>query len=106
MDNLPLGATSHATEIVDIAVITASSESSGWVYTTRNHSRFIQARVGANQSLATFLAERGLGRLAKAVRSSLPESYFPISTSEVELLRQRHQGARSALTECFDRALR
>ena len=77
-DNLPLGQTSHATEVSGIEgiFVHASHEMVGLLYVTRNGNHFIQASSPAE--LARLLRALNATELAAEVAASKSGAYFQL----------------------------
>lgn len=88
-DNLPLGATSDATDInrIEGMYVPAEHRLVGWLYTTRNGSAFIQ--IGAkNASVDAFKSARDHD-LAAIFKKGEPLAYYPLSAELTKTIRRR-----------------
>jgi len=88
-DNLPLGATSEATDINRIEGIYVPSVHRvvGWLYTTRNGGAFIQ--VGSKNDLADVFRSVGDDDLAAVVEKSEPLAYYRLPAALSKAIRHR-----------------
>ena len=87
-DNLPLGQTSHATEISGIEgiFVRSSHEMVGLLYVTRDRTQFVQ--VSAPASLAQLLRRLNAIDLATQVAASNSGTYFQLPSRVAASLEQ------------------
>jgi hypothetical protein len=97
-DNLPLGATSNATDInrIEGMYIPAEHRLIGWLYTTRNGSAFIQ--VVAKHASANAVKGAGDHDLAAIFKAGEPLAYYPLSA---ELTKRIRRGPSIVLAPCY-----
>lgn len=98
-DNLPLGATSQATEIdqIEAILLPAAHRSAGWLYRTRNGKYFGQ--IGSPDYMAEAFRESGDKATATKMVASEADSYVPFATASVAALR-RAPSSKVLLVSC------
>jgi hypothetical protein len=99
-DNLPLGRTSVATEVSEVAGLfrRASGRMVGWVYTTRNGNQFVQ--VGSPTDLAQLFRLVNEPEFAATVSESKAGTYFRMPSGVARSLDQ-HRSGPVLLRTCF-----
>jgi hypothetical protein len=103
-ENLPLGASSKSTEVMNIFGITNGSQILGWYYGTRRGERFIQSRKGQLAALSSLLNSIDLKQLGGAVAYAPPQSYIFVNAKSAKIIEAAFR-SRSAFAYCFSNAL-
>ena len=98
-DNLPLGATSYATEIdrIEAILLPAAHRSAGWLYRTRN-GKYI-GQIGSPEYMAEAFRDSGDEVTAGQIVASKTDSYVPIVAASVAALR-RTPSSKVLLVSC------
>ncbi len=99
-DNLPLGETSQATEItrIEAVLLTPPHQMAGWLYTTRNGTRFVQS--SSQHALAVVLNKAGDKPLALQVENGTRGAYFTLPANVGNFLR-RASSREVILASCY-----